>query len=77
MASVGLSVTKYAVVATAEGSVFTDAVYDAAEGASEVNVNGTRIGEGMVTAMRMAMARTMMIMTATTMAVAWWAGGVR
>ena len=38
VASVGLSVTKDAVVATAEGSVFTDAVYDAAEGASEVIV---------------------------------------
>ena len=76
MASVGLSVTKYAVVATAEGSVFTDAVYDADEGASEVN--GTRIGEGMVMAMRMAMARTMMMMmTATTMAVGWWGGGGR
>jgi len=38
VASVCLSVTKDAAVATAEGSVFTDAVYDAAEGASEVIV---------------------------------------
>ena len=37
--------------------------------------NGTRIGEGIVTAMRMAMARTMTMMTATTTAAAWWGGG--